>query len=328
MKRIDKVNIVQEKWDYLIILDACRYDYFEHLYKDYFDGNLAKRISMGSSTGEWRDKSFPDNYEDIIYISANPQFCIDSEVYGFTAGGHFHKVYEIWKTGWDKEKGTVLPETLTKMASDIIKKTVGKRFIIHYLQPHAPYLELQEGSKGYNDVNSVTDSQKGIEGYELTSAFKQNIFKKLLKLFENTKLLGNHPDWVLRKMLRMPCKAPMEWAWRNAGKEGLRKAYRRNLELVLEQVAELIKGLSGRIVITSDHGELLGENKSFGHPHGSIDPIQIEVPWLVIEKHDRTGRTQDAAVDEKTAEEPPVSSDAKDDQQELADKLRALGYYD
>jgi len=30
------LKIMEEEWDYLIILDACRYDYFLALWKNYF----------------------------------------------------------------------------------------------------------------------------------------------------------------------------------------------------------------------------------------------------------------------------------------------------
>ncbi len=83
------VNIVKESWDFLVILDACRYDYFEWLYADYIQGDLSKRISAGTSTGQWRDSNFPDYYDDIVYITANPHFCQDIAVAGYTAGEHF-----------------------------------------------------------------------------------------------------------------------------------------------------------------------------------------------------------------------------------------------
>ena len=119
--KMDRTNVMQEKWDYLIVLDACRYDYFDRLYRDYFDGDLTKKISIGSCTNQWRDKSFPDCYDDIVYISANPQISANLPVYGYLAGEHFHKVHEVWKTGWDSNSGTVLPETLTNAAIEIIK---------------------------------------------------------------------------------------------------------------------------------------------------------------------------------------------------------------
>ena len=72
MDKTAVVNVIQEQWDYLIVLDACRYDYFKEFYQHYLPGVLSKRISVGSSTPEWRDKSFPGFYEGLSYVSTNP----------------------------------------------------------------------------------------------------------------------------------------------------------------------------------------------------------------------------------------------------------------
>ena len=37
-------------WDYLIILDACRYDYFAILHRYFFEGDLEKKFSRGIDT--------------------------------------------------------------------------------------------------------------------------------------------------------------------------------------------------------------------------------------------------------------------------------------
>ena len=326
---MDRVNVMQEKWDYLIILDACRYDYFERLYQNYLQGKLTKKISIGSSTNEWRDKSFPDYYDDVVYISANPHFSANLPVYGFLAGEHFHKMYEIWKDGWDEDKGTVLPETLTKSAIEIIKNTDNKRFIIHYLQPHAPYPSLLAGSKGYTS-GQIDNNRKiiGTRGSKNISKIKKKLLKNMVKLFRNNNLLTNHPDWVLRKLLQMPAEKPLELAWRNARKNGLRKAYKANLVSVLKQVEVLLKYLSGTIIITSDHGELLGEKKCYGHPPDSKNPIQLEIPWLVIEKSTKNTIIKDPDFQKDKTEKKPNTESNKDEHQELANKLKTLGYYD
>ncbi|MHA1832385.1 MAG: hypothetical protein ACTSV7_00200 [Candidatus Baldrarchaeia archaeon] len=46
------VNVMEEDRDFLIILDACRFDYFSEVYGDFFDGKLEKIISAGCSTVE------------------------------------------------------------------------------------------------------------------------------------------------------------------------------------------------------------------------------------------------------------------------------------
>jgi len=328
---MDRLRIINEKWDHLIVLDACRYDYFEKTYKNYLDGQLTKRISAGSSTNQWRDNSFPDYYDDIVYVSANPQFSTTTSVYGFTAGDHFHRVYEIWKTGWDKDKGTVLPETMNAAAIEIIRNLPDKKFIIHYLQPHAPYISLLEKFKGYTNPNcNINRIIAGTAKSENNFVFRKKILKNLLKCFKNSNILTNQPAWVLRKILALPPESPLEVAWRNVGKKGLRQAYKTNLEQVLSHVAILVKHLSGRIAITSDHGELLGESFLYGHPTGSANRILVEVPWLIIDKEQAdidisSYVSKGQGVDKKSA---PSTPDSEDEQKQLAEKLRALGYYD
>jgi len=52
----------------------------------------------------------------------------------------------------------------------------------------------------------------------------------------------------------------------------------------LKYVSELIKDLNGTIIITSDHGELLGEGGYYCHGPGipSSNSFLMEIPWLKI----------------------------------------------
>ena len=114
---------MQEKWDYLIILDACRYDYFEKTWSKFLDmGNLTCKISPGTSTIEWRDKSFVTYCDDVVYISSNPFINSLIPVKGFLGTDYFYRVYDVWQKGWDLNLGTVLPETITAVAVNIIKQ--------------------------------------------------------------------------------------------------------------------------------------------------------------------------------------------------------------
>lgn len=318
---MDKVNIINEKWDYLIILDACRYDYFESMYADYIEGKLSKRISAGTNTGQWRDENFPGCYDDVVYISANPHFCQNIAVGGYTAGEHFHKVYEVWRDGW--KGGLVLPELVTKTAADIVGKHPGKRFIIHYLQPHTPYIILGEDARGYEQSHGQAGRCIiGEEDYKNAPKYKRKILNMLLKVFKGNNLLGNHPEWHLRKWLKLPPRSPMEFVLREYNQKVLKSAYKANLRFALVQVAELLKYLSGRIIVSSDHGDLLGEGKCYAHPSNSDNPILFEVPWLVIDK-------AEAEIENMSIESPTDSVDVTSkeaDEKQVRDKLRDLGY--
>ena len=332
MEKMNKVNVTQEKWDYLIILDACSYDYFERVYQNYLQGKLLKKISVGSSTAQWRNNSFPDRYDDTVYISANPNISSVLPVHGFLASEHFHKVYEVWKDGWDKDKGTVLPETLTKTAIEIIKNTNNKKFIIHYLQPHEPYLMSGIDSHGYNKADINSDRILiGSEKYERFSTIKKILLKHLRKYFKHNKILTNQPEWILRQYLQMAPRSAMDAVRRKYGKKMLAKAYQTNLECVLKQVVVLVKHLSGRIVITSDHGELLGEHRCYAHPAESTNPILIEIPWLVMEKTIDIEITKKDHGKERLSYEEKCHSEqrgGKADEKEITEKLRDLGYFD
>ena len=149
---------LNEDWDYLIVLDACRYDYFATFYKNFFEGILEKRFSGGIDTPSWFKNTFTDDYDNVIYISGNPYVNSQMSISGCDAWKRFFKVIDVWEFGWDDELGTVPPWTLTLAALSYIEKYAEKKFIIHYLQPHAPYI-----SKGFRGIGfPKPDIDKGI----------------------------------------------------------------------------------------------------------------------------------------------------------------------
>lgn len=235
--------IVNEEWDTLIVLDACRYDYFAKLHD--FEGTLQKRESRGSSTSEWLEENFTDYYEDIVYVSANPRIS-DTEVDGFRGTDHFYEVENVWKSDWDQELNTVKPKDVTDRAIELQKTYPDKRLLVHYIQPHAPWI----GKTRLSDRNTTIEDPTPSEWIET----------------------GKTWGTMLNE---------------GKSKDTVREAYEDNLELVLEEVERLVDKLSGRIVVTSDHGECFGEKFFIEHPHGiHIDELTT-VPWQVIEKPER-----------------------------------------
>jgi hypothetical protein len=277
------LKIMEEEWDYLIILDACRYDYFAALWKNYFDGVLEKRASLGSWTLEWCLKSFKSYYPDVIYVSGNPYINSKIQIKGFDARRHFYKIIDVWDFGWDEDLGTVPPENINKITLSLVPKFPQKRFIIHYLQPHSPYISRKFQTIGFPKPNP----RHG----QILTGIRTYPAKKCFGVLAN--LVGNLPVkanirkklWELRELLGLPPATPMDDIRRKYGVNGLREAYRENLIIVLEHVAKLCDELlyykpSGRIVITSDHGELLGENGKYGHEIRDLHTL--EVPWLIV----------------------------------------------
>jgi len=98
-------------------------------------------------------------------------------------------------------------------------------------------------------------------------------------------------------------------------------AYVENLLVTLPSVEKLLKKVSGKSVVTSDHGEMIGERafpfpiKEYSHPRGIYTKELVTVPWLVVNGEGRRDITGEGIVTEETLDEDLVN-----------DRLAALGY--
>jgi len=286
-------------WDFLIILDACRYDYFEKIFRNYiYYGNLYKAISPATWTFEWAKKVFPRTYNDVIYISANPyirnspaitnkqvkNIFIDDQP--FVSEKHFFKVIDVWRSGWDETIGTVHPKTVNRAVLDVINNYPDKRVIVHYMQPHYPYFSLGgrkfKPRKLYSFIELVSWLLFGEKGFDFGTLKRINLYAqcKLGNILLDRK--------EIRRTKSLVPPNPVRLVARNFGTSNLKKFYEYNLRIVLFYVAKLINHLEGKIAVTSDHGELLGEEGMYGHSNSRISmkrmPALIEIPWLEITK--------------------------------------------
>jgi len=149
-----------------------------------------------------------------------------TEVRGFDAQKHFYKVVDVWQFGWDKKLGTCPPNNINHAALKQIKKFPGKRYIIHYMQPHAPYISERFFETGFPTPFTQGDILTGIRGQRKNKVVERltNLFGALLM---RTRVINN--TWELREKLRLPPASPMDAVRRKYGVEGLRKAYMENL---------------------------------------------------------------------------------------------------
>jgi len=318
-------HIMDRAWDWLIILDACRYDMFERIGAEFLDtGSLEMIASVGTCTSEWRDKTFTGAYPDLVYVSANPYIgsrpCID----GFDGGRRFFKVVDVWRDGWDHERGTVRPETVNEWALRAIATYPGKRFIIHYLQPHAPYLSLDRRFQGFPEPRPGQHRPiSGLSGLRADRPWQTKLFNRLLPWAKRTRLLGEPATWRLRQLLGMAPQSPMDAVRRALGRPGLRRAYEDNLRCVLTAVMGLLPYLEGTVVVTSDHGERLGEGRRFTHGPDLDDPLLRQVPWLTVSCTRRQPLPQVPRLEEAAS---PQHEQQVDEQMRVEERLRALGY--
>ena len=196
LMKVHRVRVMEEEWDYLIILDACRYDYFKKY--NNMKGDFKKKISRGSCTLEWLRNNFKKYYDDVVYVSANP-YISNVEFHGFKGFEHFFKVEPVWDYGWDKETGTVHPRKVVEAALKVRKLYPNKRMIIHFLQPHAPYIGKTKISRREVNINNNTPKDEAIQEIwrlvingkipinELKKAYEDNlklVLKEVQRLIE------------------------------------------------------------------------------------------------------------------------------------------------
>jgi hypothetical protein len=252
---------------------------------NWLSGDLQKRTSLAASTPEFVTKTFGgQTYHDTVYVTANPQLTLR------VGEDVFHHVEPVWKTDWDEELSTVRPETMVNRTRDIYERFPDKRILAHFMQPHYPFI----GELGRTELD-------GQAGFELT---------KRLASGENAERDGTS-IWDLLE--RGEVDADLVWS-----------AYVENLEVVLEEVEDLLEAFNERTVVTSDHGNLVGETVGplpipmYGHPTRIHAENLVTVPWLVSEG----GRRKNITA------EPPTASKTSYDTETLEDRLADLGYAD
>ena len=267
------IDVMTEDWDNLIILDACRYDYFEE-HND-IEGELRSVLSHGNYSYEFMKKNFVgEELHDTIYVTANPHATKLSD-------DIFHDVELILDQ-------YMSPEVVVQEAVEIYKSNPNKRIIVHLMPPHRPHFgPLAEQFRDEFDIKDWEQIDKTD-----TPARKQS----------------GRPVWNLAIHGEIT-------------DEQLRNSYAETVEIALDHAKELIDRLDGKTVITSDHGELLGEpavpltHKRYGHPHEVNCQKLRFVPWFEVNSEKR--RT---IVSEEPVSQTEIDDDVVDD------RLKALGY--
>jgi hypothetical protein len=255
-------EIMYEDWDFLILLDALRFDVFRDFHK--LEGRLESIISLGAGSWEFMCENFEgQQFHDTIYVTANA-YAERLE------DGIFYKQISVVDQ-WDEDIGTVHPSSVIEIAKELAGKHPNKRLIIHMMQPHDPHLgELR------NKIGKVMSEK-------------------------------NNDNKIMFKACKMQIITRQE----------LIHSYIQNFLFVQDYLDSLIESLDGKIVISADHGENLGERK-FGvrvWEHSIHTRECRKVPWFVIEANSR----------KKIVEERPETS-IRLDETIVNQRLAELGY--
>ncbi len=132
--------LTEREWDHLIILDACRHDVFCAVYGE----DVPSITSPAGHTHGWLRANFARNpdrsrLQDVWLVSANPIASADyfnMHNWPFPVSGCIN----VWKEHWDEKLLTVHPKDVFQEAVEVLDRYEPRRTIIHFLQPHAPYI--------------------------------------------------------------------------------------------------------------------------------------------------------------------------------------------
>lgn len=193
-RRVSKISqepqgIFEEEWDNLIVIDGCRHDLYEEV------TSIAKsRISLGSSSNNFVERNFSEgDHSDIVYVTANPHidpFEENAKNYFYELTGRkpsetFFEIFYTYLTDWNDDKGTVLADKVVRDAQTAEKLFSDKKKIIHFMQPHHPFVTSDLEARGFDqELNPDKDDNMSIwvkcerglvSREEAWEAYKQNL---------------------------------------------------------------------------------------------------------------------------------------------------------
>lgn len=244
-------------------------------------GDLSSIISKGGNSWEFVKKTF-DGRE------------LFDTIY-ITSNIHFEKLdkkpfYHIERLLGEENRES--PEKLVEKTIEMNKKYPDKRLITHFIVPHTPYLN----KKAKKLRGEITDKY-GVR-------FRPDI----------SEYDPDPEDWELYNL-------------KNAREEGyisdteLREVYYADVKIGLQHAADLVESINGKSVITSDHGEMLGDRlpplyiKEYGHI-GNVYCDELRyVPWLEVDHNERREIYAEDPIDYKNAADKSIN-----------EQLEALGY--
>ncbi|SDZ98389.1 hypothetical protein SAMN04488065_1550 [Haloplanus vescus] len=238
-------NIFEKEWDVMLILDACRYDLMNEVAPEFdYLPEIGKSYSLATKTPVWMERTFSEAVNEELaetaYITGNPNSA------EFVDPSKMALVDEVWKYAWNNELGTITMEPITDRAISVGRTQNFSRLLVHYMQPHEPFLSSPE--LGGSDTVERKTGQGSYDEF-------QSVWSRL----ENGEI----------------------------AKEIVWKHYRENLRKVLRNIEILVNNVEAdKLVITSDHGNALGEWNQYGHPAYRPIPSIIQVPWIELSSTD------------------------------------------
>lgn len=291
------MNVFEQNWDILVLLDTCRTDALKEVEGEYEFLNDIKEIwSVGSTSKEWVEQTFTEKYADEIantaYVTGNP---FSNTLLNERERSEYGSTHDTWLDN-------------SKFANRFIKDTAVDGSSLGHLEP-------LWGTTGPDAPFEESQHPKQLTDYTI-KAFRTGDYERVISHY-----MQPHSPYFASSnrysKLMQHEKAPFR-VLKNGGKEEKEKvweAYLDNLRYALDYIQVLIENVDGKVVISADHGELLGDHRMYYHMPGNPHPKLKKVPWVEVE------------AENKQTLEPDVALTGHDSAQEASEEqLEALGY--
>jgi len=157
-----------------------------------------------------------------------------------------HKRFKRPYGFFDKNrKDWIYPEKNFKKLLEYQDLYPNEKFLVHIIPPHLPFLG-RNGKKFMQQLDVINPHTTEGEGN--------------MTAYEKVTSYGNKNGWDIPKVM-----------------------YMENLAYAFEWIEKFIDLIQGKVVITADHGELLGEGGVYGHNEG-FEEILRSVPWFEVRR--------------------------------------------
>ena len=250
--------------------------------RSWLDGDLSRVTSLGSHSTEFIERNFLGEQYHDAVYVS-----ANPHIEVLKGEGVFHDIVDVFDWGWDEQLRTVPPETMAEATIEAAESYPDKRIVSHFMQPHTPFI----GETG----DRITHAGITGEGAGRTDA----------------KSATNLSLWMR-----------LRYRLASEDMETIQEAYEENLELALAHVQAIQDTVTGKVAVSADHGNMLGERmrplpaKMWGHPSNLDHPTLREVPWLEMPHETRR----------ETVADTPVERTDEIDDSDMEERLQALGY--
>ncbi|WP_237561141.1 alkaline phosphatase family protein [Halococcus sediminicola] len=181
-------HVLTREWDVLVLLDTCRVDALRAVADEYsFLGDGDRICSVGASSAEWIgatfDREWADELRNTAYLACNgyadfileaggspeqfigpaPPDYFQQGNWNFARASDLGRLEHIWQYEREEEEsrlghdeGHTPPRYVTDRTIAVGRESDFDRLIVHYSQPHSPY------------VSNALEEERELHEYERT----------------------------------------------------------------------------------------------------------------------------------------------------------------